>query len=189
MIKAEGVEKSYGRGDGKTKVLNGIDLTIEEGEFAVILGASGSGKSTLLGVLSGLERPDAGKVFCNGEELTAMTERELADFRTRTFGRGTATRCDCACACKTPARALFGRTDGRARRKYGAERARLSLTVAKGAKVYGGDGNAQRKRCGNGGYRDQNEQRQNYGNNTQLLPQGRVRNRVVTYDGKLEGRI
>lgn len=86
MIKAEGVEKSYGRGDGKTKVLNGIDLTIEEGEFAVILGASGSGKSTLLGVLSGLERPDAGKVFCNGEELTAMTERELTDFRKRTVG-------------------------------------------------------------------------------------------------------
>ena len=73
MIKAEHIVKSYTNGKTVTEVLKDISLEIEGG-LCVILGASGSGKSTLLSVLSGLETPDSGKVFCAGEELTAMTD-------------------------------------------------------------------------------------------------------------------
>lgn len=86
MIRAENVVKTYGKGEGATTALNGVNLEIEEGSFAVILGASGSGKTTLLNVLSGLERPNEGKVFCGQEELTAMSEQQLTDFRKRMAG-------------------------------------------------------------------------------------------------------
>lgn len=86
MIRTEHITKTYGRGEAITFALNGVNLEIKEGSFAVILGASGSGKSTLLNVLSGLERPDEGRVFCGEEELTAMTEKQLTEFRKRTVG-------------------------------------------------------------------------------------------------------
>lgn len=82
MIKAEHIVKSYTNGKTVTEVLKDVSLEIEGG-LCVILGASGSGKSTLLSVLSGLEPPDGGKVFCAGEELTAMTEKQRTDFRRR----------------------------------------------------------------------------------------------------------
>lgn len=82
MIKAENIVKSYTNGKTVTEVLKGLSLEIEGGT-SVILGASGSGKSTLLSVLSGLESPDSGRVFCAGEELTAMTEKARTDFRRR----------------------------------------------------------------------------------------------------------
>ncbi len=84
MIRAENVTKSYN--NGTVEVLKGISLEIPEGGFAVILGASGSGKSTLLSVLSGLERPDGGKVWFGKEELTAMTDAQLCEFRRREVG-------------------------------------------------------------------------------------------------------
>lgn len=84
MIKAENIFKSY-KG-GKVQVLKGLSLEIEEGEFAVILGASGSGKSTLLSVLSGLEKCDSGKVFYGEREITAMNEKELTLFRRENIG-------------------------------------------------------------------------------------------------------
>ena len=58
MIKIENVYKSYGTGDSRNEVLKGVSLTVEEGDFVVILGTSGSGKSTLLNVVSGLEAAD-----------------------------------------------------------------------------------------------------------------------------------
>ena len=82
MIKAENIVKSYTNGKTVTEVLKDISLEIEGG-LCVILGASGSGKSTLLSVLSGLETPDSGKVFCAGEELTSMTDKQRTDFRRR----------------------------------------------------------------------------------------------------------
>lgn len=82
MIKAEHIAKSYTNGKTVTEVLKDISLEIGGG-LCVVLGASGSGKSTLLSVLSGLETPDRGSVFCAGEELTAMTDRERTDFRRR----------------------------------------------------------------------------------------------------------
>lgn len=84
MIKAENVFKSFN--GGAVEVLKGVSLEIEDGRFAVITGASGSGKSTLMNVLSGLERADSGTVLCNGENLSAMTEKELTCFRRRVTG-------------------------------------------------------------------------------------------------------
>lgn len=84
MIKAENIYKSFNR--GTVEVLKNISLEIEDGEFAVILGASGSGKSTFMSILSGLERPDSGKVYYSGEEITAMSDKQLTDFRRREVG-------------------------------------------------------------------------------------------------------
>ncbi|MGN0824529.1 MAG: ABC transporter ATP-binding protein [Candidatus Coproplasma sp.] len=81
MIKAENIEKFYGVADSFQQVLKGIDLSIEDGEYVVILGASGSGKSTLLNILGGLEKADNGKVFYNDYELTALSDKELTKFR------------------------------------------------------------------------------------------------------------
>lgn len=84
MIKAENIVKSYN--DGKTVVLKNISLEIAKGEFVVILGASGSGKSTLMNILSGLEKADSGNVFVNEENLSAKSEKELAEFRRTNIG-------------------------------------------------------------------------------------------------------
>lgn len=81
MIKAENLEKFYGAADSRQQVLKGIDLTVNDGEYLVILGASGSGKSTLLNVLGGLEKADGGKVFYGDIELTALSDKELTKFR------------------------------------------------------------------------------------------------------------
>lgn len=84
MIKAENIVKSYN--NGKIEVLKGISLTIEDGEFVIILGPSGSGKSTLMNIISGLERADSGEVFVNGENLSNKTEAELTKFRRENTG-------------------------------------------------------------------------------------------------------
>lgn len=86
MIVAENICKSYGSGDAACAALKEVSLEIGAGEFAVVLGQSGSGKSTLLSVLSGLEKPDGGRVVCDGEEITAMTEKQLTQFRKRAVG-------------------------------------------------------------------------------------------------------
>lgn len=86
MIRACDIFKSYGNSDNPLPVLRGISLEIEEGEFAVILGASGSGKSTLLNVLSGLETPDQGKVFYGEKKITGLGECELTQFRKEYVG-------------------------------------------------------------------------------------------------------
>lgn len=86
MIRACDIFKSYGNSDNPLPVLRGISLEIEEGEFAVILGASGSGKSTLLNVLSGLETPDQGEVFYGEKKITGLGERELTQFRKEYVG-------------------------------------------------------------------------------------------------------
>ena len=84
MIGCENVFKSYL--SGKTNVLKGVSLAVEEGSFTAILGASGSGKSTLLNVLSGLEPADKGRVFFGSEEISAMNEKQLSAFRRRAVG-------------------------------------------------------------------------------------------------------
>lgn len=84
MIFAENLIKNYNR--GATEVIRGITLEISDGDFAVITGASGSGKTTLMSLLSGLERADGGRVIADGEEISAMTDRELTDFRRRKVG-------------------------------------------------------------------------------------------------------
>lgn len=86
MIVAEQICKRYGSGEAACTALKDVSLRIAAGESVVILGQSGSGKSTLLSVLSGLERPDGGKVVCGGEEITAMNEKRLTEFRKRNVG-------------------------------------------------------------------------------------------------------
>lgn len=86
MIEAKGIVKSYGTSDNRQTVLKGIDLSIEDGDNVVILGASGSGKSTLLNVLSGLERVDEGSIFYGDREITRLSDKELTAFRRETVG-------------------------------------------------------------------------------------------------------
>lgn len=86
MIEVKDITKSYGSGESRFQVLKGISLTIEDGEFVVILGASGSGKSTFLNVISGLERPEGGRVLYGGKDITSLSDRELTEFRKENTG-------------------------------------------------------------------------------------------------------
>ena len=80
------LKKYYGTGAGQVKALDGVNLTVEEGEFAAVVGTSGSGKSTLLHMLGGLDYPTSGSVFVAGKELAGMKETELTIFRRRNIG-------------------------------------------------------------------------------------------------------
>lgn len=84
MISARGLYKTFN--GGTVKVLNDVSLDVNDGEFAVILGASGSGKSTLLGILSGLERPDSGDVMYGDVNIAVMTDKQLTEFRRKKIG-------------------------------------------------------------------------------------------------------
>ncbi len=86
MIAISEITKSYGNGDGKTQVLKGITMQINEGDFVVVLGASGSGKSTFLNVISGLERPDSGSVTYGSLEITKLSDSKLTRFRKDNIG-------------------------------------------------------------------------------------------------------
>jgi len=86
MIEVKNIIKSYGNGESRFQVLQSISLEIQDGDFVVILGASGSGKSTLLNVISGLERPDSGKVFYDTTDITALSDNELTAFRKENIG-------------------------------------------------------------------------------------------------------
>lgn len=86
MIKIENVHKSYGTGDSRNEVLKGVSLTVEDGDFVVILGTSGSGKSTLLNVISGLEPLDEGTVYYDTLNVSSMKDAELTKFRKEHIG-------------------------------------------------------------------------------------------------------
>ncbi|NLK95278.1 MAG: ABC transporter ATP-binding protein [Clostridiales bacterium] len=86
MIEVRNIIKSYGNGESRFHVLQGISLEIKNGDFVVILGASGSGKSTFLNVISALERPDSGKVFYEGVDITVLSDKELTAFRKENVG-------------------------------------------------------------------------------------------------------
>ncbi len=86
MIKIENIKKSFGNKLNSVSVLKGINLEINDGDFTVILGASGSGKSTLLNVISGLEKPDSGKITYDNKEITSYNENELTKFRKDNVG-------------------------------------------------------------------------------------------------------
>lgn len=80
------VEKSYGQGNAKVKVLNGITTELEEGKICVILGPSGSGKSTLLNVVAGLEQLDCGTICVDGEEISSLDMKHLGLYRRNKLG-------------------------------------------------------------------------------------------------------
>lgn len=86
MIKVNNLNKYYGTGDSRQHVLKDISLTVEDGEYIVILGASGSGKSTLLNIIGGLEKADGGSVVVGDSNLTDLGDGELTLFRRREVG-------------------------------------------------------------------------------------------------------
>ena len=86
MINIKQIYKSYGEKANKVEVLKGIDLTINDGDFVVILGPSGSGKSTLLNIMSGLESADKGSVIYDDKDITKMKDKELTNFRRDNIG-------------------------------------------------------------------------------------------------------
>ena len=86
ILKIENIVKEYANGEKKLKALDGISLTIKQGEFVAIVGASGSGKSTLLHLIGGVDRPTSGKVFVDGKDIYEFNDDELAIFRRRQVG-------------------------------------------------------------------------------------------------------
>ncbi len=86
ILKCEGVRKVYGSKENLVTALDGIDLSVEKGEFVAIVGASGSGKSTLLHVLGSVDKPTAGKVLVDGEDISKLNPTESAIFRRRKVG-------------------------------------------------------------------------------------------------------
>jgi putative ABC transport system ATP-binding protein len=85
-IEARGLRKSFKSGQGRIEVLKGIDLLIEPGEIALVMGPSGSGKSTLLAAVSGLLRPEEGKVIALGADIWSMTKTRIDRFRLQNCG-------------------------------------------------------------------------------------------------------
>jgi putative ABC transport system ATP-binding protein len=86
VIELKNVTRTYKMGQQEIRALDGVDLTIADGEFVAILGPSGSGKSTLLHVVGGLDTPTAGEVIVDGQALGQAKDRELARFRNRRVG-------------------------------------------------------------------------------------------------------
>ena len=86
ILEANKLSKTYTIDGRKIAVLDDVSLSIEQGEFVVIMGSSGSGKSTLLSLLSGLDRPSLGKIFIEGKDITNQSEDQLAPLRNQTIG-------------------------------------------------------------------------------------------------------
>lgn len=86
ILGTKDLRKVYGSGEAEVRALDGIDLTVNDGEFVAIVGSSGSGKSTLLHMLGGLDRPTSGTVTVDGQDLSALKEEKLTIFRRRKIG-------------------------------------------------------------------------------------------------------
>ena len=86
ILETKDLRKVYGTGDTAVRALDGVDLTIEHGEFVAIVGTSGSGKSTLLHMLGGLDRPTSGSVTVDGKDIFSFKDEALTIFRRRKIG-------------------------------------------------------------------------------------------------------
>ena len=86
ILRTEDLKKYYGSGENIVKALDGVNLSVEEGEFAAVVGTSGSGKSTLLHMLGGLDYPTQGRVIVDGKDIFKLKETELTIFRRRNIG-------------------------------------------------------------------------------------------------------
>lgn len=86
ILETKNLKKYYGTEPNITKALDGITLSIEDGEFVAIVGTSGSGKSTFLNMIGGLDTPTSGSIKVNGKELSKFKEDQLTIFRRRNIG-------------------------------------------------------------------------------------------------------
>ena len=86
ILQAKNLKKIYGSGNNAVQALDGVDLSVEKGEFVAIVGTSGSGKSTLLHMLGGLDRPTDGTVTVDGQDIFSLKDEALTIFRRRKIG-------------------------------------------------------------------------------------------------------
>lgn len=86
VLRVEHLSKHYGSGENLVKAVDDVSFSVEKGEFLAIIGPSGSGKSTLLHILGGVDRPTAGRVFVDGQDVYAQNDEKLAIFRRRQVG-------------------------------------------------------------------------------------------------------
>ena len=86
LIQVEDVVKVYRMGDVQVRALDGVSLTIAQGEFTAVMGASGSGKSTLMNILGCLDRPTTGRYLIGGRDVSRLSTDELAALRSHTIG-------------------------------------------------------------------------------------------------------
>jgi putative ABC transport system ATP-binding protein len=86
IIQFENVSRVYKSGEHELKALDGVNLSLDEGKFVVILGPSGAGKSTLLNLLGGLDSPTSGKIVVDGRDISCLTNNELAEYRAEKVG-------------------------------------------------------------------------------------------------------
>ena len=86
VIKIEAIRRHYRLGNQEVRALDGINLTVARNEYVAIMGPSGSGKSTLMNILGCLDVPDSGRYLLEGIDVSAMSEKELANVRNRSIG-------------------------------------------------------------------------------------------------------
>jgi putative ABC transport system ATP-binding protein len=86
MVDVNDVRKTYRRGAEELVVLDGLNLLVEEGDFAALMGPSGSGKTTLLNLIAGIDKPTSGDVVVAGTNVARLNETELADYRSHNIG-------------------------------------------------------------------------------------------------------
>ncbi|MBR6231290.1 MAG: ABC transporter ATP-binding protein, partial [Lachnospiraceae bacterium] len=85
-VTLKNVIKTYGTGDVKVNACDGIDLEIEKGEFAIIVGPSGAGKTTVLNIIGGMDTATSGEVIIDGKDISGFTKRQLIDYRRDDIG-------------------------------------------------------------------------------------------------------
>lgn len=86
ILRASHLCKTYGKGENEVRALDDVSFSIEKGEFVAIVGTSGSGKSTLMHILGGVDRPDRGSVYMDGQDIYKQNDEQLAIFRRRQVG-------------------------------------------------------------------------------------------------------
>jgi putative ABC transport system ATP-binding protein len=86
IIRLEAITKVYGTGETQVRALDGVDLSVDQGEYCAIMGASGSGKSTMMNMIGCLDRPTTGRYYLDGIDVSTLTDQELAHIRNLKLG-------------------------------------------------------------------------------------------------------